>query len=1084
MNDQDIYKKRVSSIPLDKNIAWCLSIIEYHSDKLKEYQNLKLNLEVMILKGECNKSLNILDEIDDLCGVSIWSHSVRSAVQSFLLHDKSLKPIKTFELIKNNYFLQYVTYYAGSYFNDPEIYFTSRNTHFNDIIRSADSSVTDFFLYRFFRLENTFVVDFEKIYEIEKNSSLIDIFELVVFSVEYVKVRRLDFESTLKYNKNHFLSTLLKTGYTNYNDLDLTTENNLNLQNLNEEFITIDLYTEGKYEDVIIRCQKYHLIIMDFSFAELCAKSLSRVEVKMDENFTSKILEAMKEVLIRSDKYDNALSYLACLANSFSKFEWFKQLGYFVERESRNKSIEEISRSEVGLYLFSRFNSPKKSCIFDERKKYLKILSTIYNNSSSLALISGVNFSELKLKNLKINPERLNKYNALNLINEGEYLGAESLLAKLINSQDRIIKIESLKIFTSLLIIQRKFDEVLNLIIENSIYGDSVFSIFDTDLLINSIENSKFKTNAIELPILYSLHSQFVNSKFDPVLKFSFENFLYQNNLRLPTELFGKEDIFGEEKLSFFLKWICTTEIMKLYLEFETSRDIEECRLEICNYLLSKRINIDDLQFEIKNISKNLIVRKAVQQVENSRIYVDQAIYKGRNSTPYRSLFERYLELLAKKRELMEDDVTFENLLTVLNIKNLGEKSFWKSMSIVFIPDVNLSPKNATFLSLAKLMRQEFTYGEKGINNYLSTRIRHGVLPTAIRKSSMKESIYFPITMNLNSFKESLNREIIVQIKDEELERFLNIARKFTISLENQISLFNDKKLQIYTLESPLNKDDESHGMFNYSISPLETYALQSELPPSPSYEDLVRIITAWLWNRTDFILDEVKEYIETTFHSELNSIFDNFISEIQSLNMSQFGKRHFANAVSRAKAAISTDLKTVKSWFEHVDSEGDGEFELSTAIEIAKRSLSINLNSSEEYIHKMPQREVSYWVDVFFILFENALSKSKLDRDEVIINLKISNPQKNLLMIECMNNIRTIDSVENSNEHLEFYRQAYGNEELTSDAIQSEGGTGFFKVWKIIARDLGIKHNIEFGFKDNQVFYVRITLNLGASND
>lgn len=1072
----DMYMSRISMVEMSKNLSWCLSLIEHHASAIRKYQLLRQDLDHKILLGEHEDCFKILDEIDASCGVSIWAHITRCSIESFLAEEQKSQNRNVFESVKDNYFLKYVVFYATSYFTDPEIFFTSRNTHVNDIKRSVNEDLKDFFLYKFFRLDTTFKINFEGIFDVEKNSSLIDIYQLVIFSIEYVKVQGLNFDEVFNYRLSQVINTLERTGYNYLDCIKSSCGYKYEVDAHEEEYLILDKYTEGKYSYVVSACLESNIILSDFSFAELTAKSLARVEVEIGKSFIAKILYAMKDVLIKSSRYDVSLGYLACLSNSFRTIEWFKQLGYFVERESKNRSIEVITSSEVGMYLFSRTYTPKKVVVFDDTDAYVVKLKESYQDSSSLYLL-GYNKTQNTDLSALVDDNRLSKYRALSYIEKGNFECAEEVLLALIKSSDDITRIESLGIYSNLLIQLCKFECLLDLVVDHSIEGDKLFSIFDTNKILSSIEGHNFKTKNIELPIVYALHSQHVNSNFDSNLKFSFENFITSNGFRFPTELFGKEPLFSQERISYFLRLVCTPEIMKLYLEFNTFREIEECRLKICNYLLDKNQNTDDLQFEIKNISKNLIIRKAVQQVENSRIYVDTAIFKGRNSAPYKTLFDRYLELSSKSSEVSNDDSNFNSLIEVLNRKGVSDKDYWKTLSVVFMPDVKLSPKNATFLSIVKLMRQEFTYGEKGINNYLSTRIRHGVLPTALRRSPMRECIYVSQTASVTSYRDSLNNDSNIQLRDEEFDEFLPIAKKFTKHLEDEISLFNDRKLQIYTLESPLDKNEKSQGMFNYSVSPIETYAIQSELPPSPSYEDLVKVVTNWLWHKTDYILDEVKDYIATTFHSTLNEKFDSFISDIQNSSISQLGKRNLANAVSRAKASISNDINTIGSWFEHVDSDGDGEFELSTAVEIAKRSLDINLEYTETLNHKLPQRNVSYWVDVLFILFENAISKSNLDRNEVIIILKVTMPNEENLVLECTNNTSHVDDMEIENKNLDFYKEAYGDEELTRDAIQSEGGTGFFKIWKIVTKDLGIKHQIDFGYTDSDSFFVNLSL-------
>lgn len=1068
-NPNIIYTSGAAPTTIDKNFSWCLALIEFHSKKLRTYNQLKQKIQLEIIKSNPSEAIRWLDEIDNLCGKSMWSYNLRTSCQSFFQLDE--KPENDyFGKTQKNLLLQYITFYSGTYYNDPEIYFTATAAHKNEIDRSAHKDLIDFFKYKIFKIEIGDNINFDGVFEIEKSSSLIDIYELILYATEYAKVNNLDFENIFQTKIKHVFSALAKTNYTYLEAVRTAYGQFTSVSGFNHEYDILDTYTQGRYQDSFYKSLESQLLTIDFSITEILSKSLARTQIDTKENFHSSIIKMMKSLLTRDSGYASSLRHLSCLSNGKKGLEWFKQLGYFVEKESNNVSYEKMNNADIGISFYSPIQSPRKSILFENPDNYLKEISKKYQ-SESIYLITNDNIKEEK----RFDKNRLKKYRLARLLKQERLHESEKILRDLINTSDPVYKIEALRAYSSILVRMEKFDLLVELVVEISLKNKLHFSIFDTYTILSEIERKDYRSAKIELPILYILHSQYVGEQFDSSLKFSFEIFLEKNNLKLPTELFGLENRFGEIKLHYFMKWVCTPEIMKLYLEFNTSREIEESRLKICNYLLSKSGSEDDLQFEIKNISKNLIIREAALQVENSRIYVDNTIFKGRNSPPYISLFERYLELSKKQENIPAEEPYFERLISLIKGNGDNARKFWKSLSIIFIPELKISPKNATFLSLAKLMRQEFTYGEKGINNYLSTRIRHGVLPTALRKSSICEGIYIAQSETDDSaLSETLLRN---NIKQPDSEEFITLAKEFSGNLEIEISNFNDVKLQIYSLENQLEKNKGTRGIFDYSISPIETYALQKELPPSPSYEDLVKVITDWLWNRTDYILDDVKRFIEIELSESLNLIFEDFFEKVKNSTISRMGKRSLANAISRAKGDISTDLNVIASWFEHIDASTDGELELNTPIEIARRSLDINIIVNEDFDYKISQRDISNWVDVFFILFENAISKSNLKKSDAKIELTISKNNLNEIVIDCINKTSRIESIVDKNDTLSFYRDAYGNEELTKDVIQSEGGTGFFKIWKIFERDLSLEHKIDFGFENEETFKVSILI-------
>ncbi|WP_268011727.1 hypothetical protein [Aeromonas veronii] len=1081
----EMYVRKSPRANASKNLAWCIALIEHHSNKIRFFLKKKKELSEIILSDRIDDAIQLVSEIDKFCGLSMWSIITQSSLNTLREQPEQTNLYEKFGQLDNNGFLKYVLFYVNGYFNDDEIFFTSKNTHKNDIKRSAHPSMKDFYLYRFFDLDMNDGVNFDVVLDVEKNASIIDVFQLIISTLEYFVVTGNSFSDVYDYEIKHVLKTLELVGYEPSCNLNGFFGIKIEPKFDDLSIIMVDLYTNGDYQGVVDLFNQSKMEYSDFCLIELISKSYSRSNTELGSGLIPKIVKNMSNVLERNVDYEKSLEYLSCIANSLRTIDWFKQLRHFVERESPNISSRKRYDFEKGIHLFSCVNTPKKHLLYKDniKDKYLQHLKDNYEQSSSLNLILNQEYDCFSIEDkgsfLGVNTDRFKKFQAIKMMNNRNYIDAEKALSSLISENDRLLKIEVIRELTRLYILSKSYLKALSIFVEFSLFNDKLFSIFDTREILSAIESSVQDIDTIDLPIAYALHSQYVDESYDSSLKFSFENFLRLNNLIFPTELFNREDVFSKDKLHYFLRWVCTTEVMKLYLNFDTARQIEECRLEICNYLLDKVSDNNDLQFEIKQINKNLIVRKAVKQVENSRIYVDTAVFKGRKSTPYRSLFDRYIELISNQQTIA-DDAQYHEVYQVLAPNKNKPKEYWKSLSLIYITDTKLSPKNATFLSLAKLIRAEFTFGEKGINNYLSTRIRHGVLPTAIRKSSLTEGIYTPEQSKIEDYIESLVKQANLTVSESDVEQLWKISKAFTKNLENEISLFNDKKLQIYTLEGGAENKNKDGAMFNYSISPLETYAIQQELPLSPTYDDFLKVIMDWLWFRTDYILDEVKYYIREKFTANLNSIFEAYTKEIQTSDISRSAKASFTNAIRRAKNNLQNDLALVCSWFEHVDAEGDGQFELSTAIEIAKRSLSIPLLLSENFEIQIQQKDVSYWVDVFFILFENAISKSNLEKNDVSIGVEIEK-ENDLIKITVSNKTKPIDNQETANFNLDFYRNAYGDEELTRDAIQGEGGTGFFKIWKIMMRDLNIKHEISFGYKDNNMFSVSLTLyNMG----
>ncbi|WP_454009398.1 hypothetical protein [Aeromonas sp. Marseille-Q7275] len=119
---------------------------------------------------------------------------------------------------------------------------------------------------------------------------------------------------------------------------------------IEDSYISIvDLYTAGDYQRVIELFNVSKKSFSDFCLIEIVSKSYSRVDTELDNEFMSKIVKHMSNVLERNKDYEKSLGILACISNSLRTMDWFKQLRHFAERNHL------IHHQEKGLTLKKEF---------------------------------------------------------------------------------------------------------------------------------------------------------------------------------------------------------------------------------------------------------------------------------------------------------------------------------------------------------------------------------------------------------------------------------------------------------------------------------------------------------------------------------------------------------------------------------------------------------------------------------------------------------------------------------------------------------------------------------------------------------
>ncbi len=182
-------------------------------------------------------------------------------------------------------------------------------------------------------------------------------------------------------------------------------------------------------------------------------------------------------------------------------------------------------------------------------------------------------------------------------------------------------------------------------------------------------------------------------------------------------------------------------------------------------------------------------------------------------------------------------------------------------------------------------------------------------------------------------------------------------------------------------------------------------------------------------------------------------------------------------NALGRSRSALSSNLEQILSWFTRSEIALVDKFDFDTAVEIAMRSANIKVSFSQNPQYEFEGRSLTFFVDILYILFENAISKSNIAKDEVNIKVSLTENSNSNIVLAISNNCSIIDSIEESNKKLNFYRDSYGKDKIIKDNVQGEGGTGFFKICKILTKDLDVRHTNEFGYDDENNFSVNITI-------
>jgi hypothetical protein len=1083
--EPSLYSERPIFTTLEKNIYWCIAIVDNNKNNVQFAVDNESALTTDILENSFDTCYDRLDIIAENCGRSMWEIQLRGAIenQTELSKKSDFSITKTIEKLTKNSFSSQLIQKSAVNYDDPETFFISSQTYRHEILRSAHPLIKSFLTYKLFSYDPNFEYDFEKIFNIEKNSSPIDIFFLLLryFSQQLSKQEFCNDKS--EFLKKAILRLSKIISHPVLNNLQGIFADHAAWNIDNELTKLLDDSENPTIPDLSTRINNVNISHIDVQVLEQLAISRKNIGGAENEGLINTVY-LIRNILEKNEDESKPLEYFAFDAYRYRSLTWFVGAALFAERESNFVSNEKRENIEKLITIYSPTTKVENLLLLNPSNRAdltqnLKIASSVSEPHYHKIYL----FSDLKIPvNCEFNSPI---FNALIALKESNHESAITILEGLSQSDDKIIRNKAVRLLVNTLICVNRSEDAVEKIVDSVLSHTAPIGLFDTNKLLETAFEQGKITGKIEYPIIYSLHSRFCDSNFDSELKFLFENFLIKNKKVIPQDLFFSEFVFGKSRLTYFFKWVCTPENMKLYLEFEAQKDIQNSRIAICSYLMENGDSSATIQSEVKEINKANAIKKAAEKVDNSRIYVNTDVFLSRNSSVYRDLFQHYENLSKKDFSDHSDEQNFESIYKIFsNSKDFdGNLKISEIFNTLYFPYIRLNSKNATFLSLFKLIREEFTFGEKGLNNHLSTRIRHGVLPTALRKSVVEESLYIPDTQSEIDFIETA-RWFNNSKQQEDSNQNSNIyfeLKSFSKKFENLISEINDEWLQINTLDldSPSidGETDSPKSLFRYSISPIESYALQKELPISPSYNDFIQVTLRWLWEKTESNLELVQNQLNTKAIDRFNLFLDDLKDNLRAVDVSHHQVLEIFNACDRAKQSLRTHIEIICSWFTHIEGDSYEEYDLETAVDIAKKSLNVEVLFINDITCSLLGRALSYTVDIFFILFENAISKSNLDKRKVNIKVSSSISSDKNLVLKISNSFQPSKKLQLIEDELEFYRNAYGDEELIRDIIQKEGGTGFFKIWKILEKDLETRHDFKIRMSEDSEFEVEIIL-------
>ncbi len=1069
-------KKLLYFDSIETEMNWLIHLFKRYSKELNLFLELKMEFETQFLLGEYKKSKEKLENIKRI-SYSYWgleNKFLQTQYEEGLEYNFKLLNKSRNQDINDPAFFYLVHFF--SYKVEEDI---SYSGYINNLENSLNWGMSDdyrsYFLYRL----NTINHDYKNIGALLWASSNLSIIDKYILYKDIVATILSNNNSiSNKYNINEhcrYLSDTIKDPF--LDKVNLITSLNTFCKNITskEENELIDLFTQGKYLDVISGAKELFKKSISFSIIEIFVKSHIYLKISIENidngnNILNTIIELIYNILIRNGNSNEAIVELLTLTNSLSSFEIAKEIVPFL---SYHINKDEKNNNSVKAFLLSKFNNPIHYSIFDNITAQTQFLEQDSFKNSDTALffkniLKGVLYTNANA-NSNVPTLRKTFYNAKSHFANKRYKECKTEIEKIINEVDDIsyIKEQCIKFQFFSFVELFEYDNAINLYVNNYILNSIIVSKINAEEFSNLIVRKKWKgvnTANINFPIFMFLTHEDIPSKY-----IAYDLFMRTQKITLPSELSHIES-FDIDKVIFFLKNVAIQKIISLKaIVFKNSTEVLNEIIAICQ-LLSKidSNSIDEYSKEISDITQRITVQQRVKEVDDSKIYIDETGIFEKELIEVQKSFNRFKSIsqLLKESNIDATGIGYDALYDLLKGK-IDTETYKKSLR-------KTDAQFELFTQLFLEIRDKFLFSNQyGLDYYLSQRIRHGSIVNQIRKSfkthnlvttkSSKSEEYLPNIFWLNKLELSVNLS----------EQFNARMSLFSRNIDKIISNLKNNFIQIKT-EDPKSKQS---GWFDYMYIPIwdKSYLYElyiKELQFTTDFNDFVKPMFEVLWQMTERNLEYVRNMMNSKIKSELIKELELLEIDLKKLFVSK-NTPNLYRAIADCRTNVQADIDYAIRWFnksKNYEIDFSIEDAFNTSLQIVNNIISptileiqIENNTNNSLIKGI---YFTHFVDLIKIFLTNISDYySKVEIEEKTTSILMSQ-NENLLLLEFSNSLKEDEDI---NELKKIIERKQAIEQTNIKGIRGEGSTGFPKANNILKNVFRNNNNINFEINERQ---------------
>ncbi len=1040
-------------------LNWALSYMNGHWTKLKWFSEMKLEFEHLFLLGKYDECDNILSEIKDKIGVSLWYYDMKCVLLEYQGNRKeNIEYIsEILESCQNNRnyipYLIYNLHKRSSRRLSPYKFDEDLNSLYKKNKTDLHEDYYKYILYRLNYYNQYDKLDLSLPIMFESLSSLVDRYLIMVSVIKTGIMMNVD-EGALISKARYIYN---KTGDKSLYPIKAYCGDKLPENYYNMSFIKVlDSYYSGDYKQCKDIAAK--LIYQDPSLFDayvFYCRALIYLEQGYETPPSIKDISPAGEICM---KVYNILTYSDVDDNKYSLYQMTKNL-YSFGIAALIDTFVKVEANEIVYEKMKYFHifhfDPIFSRIWNNTDKALSYLK---NNKNVFEGSIACHIWEKRIKNELVEGKALPKHilepiSIEYYFNKGKYSNAYEHCERLYNSAEKYVPIRQKAVSKMIesLCREKKLQEAINTYVMYYIKDLPSVSKVDTKTLIRCLQDNLYEgiRRNIDLIIFVSLTCQDTVDK-----SFVLFELCEVKGVNVPSELINKisVDRHGINKVELFFSLMNDDETLRHYINIDSYKERLNERKKILQYLISLNTSKKEYyQNLLKKVDDSLLVYNLSHKLDESKIYANDEAIINYKLTEIDGLYSRYRILLdtviEQRKEIFVVDISGASFFD-------NEDNYEKETNSKI--SISSNGLYEVFYNLYVEIKEQFLNSDYGLVAYLSTRVRHGELETMLRPEMAQRNLILSIRNKKYTQDKYWTETYNLGLNEQQIVNKALIG--FSSDFDNAVTNLIKQKLQIW------DKSQKPEGLFDYEVTETEIAckAIEIGLLLKTVKDDRIsfcQLMLKWLWEKTEVNLARIREYIDTKFINSILHSIAQMESTIRDEMPDGYAKTEILSQIRSAREAINMKIQKVSKWFtvsqpkiEDVDFKAVSH-QIYNSVRLSHtHCVTDNQLSIRGDTFKIKSNYVIHYADiirnVIYNMFEHGVDAPDGKR-HFELNIDINNDE---IIINFVN-----DTDRNADELNTLFDQKIKE----GKSVFGEGGSGIAKVNKILKRDLGNIDNL-----------------------